>query len=945
MILSGEIPVARAAEMMAPPDAPEKDKDKDAAVINRHCREAFNLLDEYVGDACMECEEQAAPAEVEIHDFSSFCLAAVVPQPKPSQLTQHAREPTWRGSCETSEHGSQSGVCAGARLDAPPSLLLKDLGVPDGGLHLSLHLLKLLLRLPRTAQPARAHDTAHHAPGKQYVQVRDLNARMRHVSLALLLLSIAAVTGGGGGGGGGAGSEHAADTTAPVGSEPQGEGVTQEERSAIFGAAWFSQLEMSSSEEQEGFVLFVDVEVRLAQHLPLRPEEVSSVLLLNREESMRWNGTDRRTVVVPALQGGFYEVITLVVYSRWIGADETMECVRMYMLDYREVLSSPACFGIMALRSDKVNFYESFLLSSAISPDSLLLTLDAGGCASERNGSRGTERPSAQEIANQYLVNEEGDVLSDLLLVHSNTVMAFVSPKLPLMAEASYMLSSWRCEFKVMEKTRQGEEEARPGAAGDASMANTEEEELGLKREGKEEEGEEEGGEEVMAHVVSDKLHTFRVYCSLPSRMREVLRTGGEVVARVLRDGVAISRSIETGSTFRKIQWEQEGAEEEGSEEEGGSQGEEGGGQRRGEAAQADGAGGQYPVEVCTMLRDEEEFILEWVEYHLMIGVSHFHIYLHLTRDRTPSLLAPYVKRGQVTLRAWDFTWASKFMFYQAHALNDCLLRAQGRRRKVWLMMLDVDEFLVPPRRADVIVSSLQGLRAEDEQGGAEGGEQRDGEDEGGREERRVRKEGAMRKLLLLLADAVPQTVPLLLQRGKEMAGKEAPAHPSAIKLGWLTFSSHEKSACRLSICRFLLHAENFLPEDGKKLGDRQHGKVLVRAGSNEPDVHVDFPGHSVTLGGGGWVEGDARGGMFVAHYIGRRRSYLSLDERHEKEAKRRRRVADEEGKSGEQTRRMQALAVMLNFRVCTLDKREFEETAMLCDEGYDMLEEMAEGL
>jgi hypothetical protein len=38
-------------------------------------------------------------------------------------------------------------------------------------------------------------------------------------------------------------------------------------------------------------------------------------------------------------------------------------------------------------------------------------------------------------------------------------------------------------------------------------------------------------------------------------------------------------------------------------------------------------------VEVCAMVRNEGRFLVEWVEYHLMIGVHHITLYLHLTSD------------------------------------------------------------------------------------------------------------------------------------------------------------------------------------------------------------------------------------------------------------------------------------------------------------------------
>ena len=67
---------------------------------------------------------------------------------------------------------------------------------------------------------------------------------------------------------------------------------------------------------------------------------------------------------------------------------------------------------------------------------------------------------------------------------------------------------------------------------------------------------------------------------------------------------------------------------------------------------------GGVPVEICTMVRNEEEVVEEFVEYHLLIGVAHVHVYLHQSADGTAQRLERYVREGSVTLRAWDFDWS-----------------------------------------------------------------------------------------------------------------------------------------------------------------------------------------------------------------------------------------------------------------------------------------------
>jgi hypothetical protein len=60
---------------------------------------------------------------------------------------------------------------------------------------------------------------------------------------------------------------------------------------------------------------------------------------------------------------------------------------------------------------------------------------------------------------------------------------------------------------------------------------------------------------------------------------------------------------------------------------EGGEEGQKGGGGGGG----AGGLASRVAVEICTMVRDEERDIEEFVEYHILLGVAHVHVYLHLS--------------------------------------------------------------------------------------------------------------------------------------------------------------------------------------------------------------------------------------------------------------------------------------------------------------------------
>ena len=93
-----------------------------------------------------------------------------------------------------------------------------------------------------------------------------------------------------------------------------------------------------------------------------------------------------------------------------------------------------------------------------------------------------------------------------------------------------------------------------------------------------------------------------------------------------------------------------------------------------------------------------QPYVLEWVNWHLMLGVDHIIIYLADMSPAIPEVLRPYVESGNVELRLWQLPelWAHALMSQQASLINDCLYR--GTDRFAWMMSVDLDEYLFPGR-------------------------------------------------------------------------------------------------------------------------------------------------------------------------------------------------------------------------------------------------------
>lgn len=94
---------------------------------------------------------------------------------------------------------------------------------------------------------------------------------------------------------------------------------------------------------------------------------------------------------------------------------------------------------------------------------------------------------------------------------------------------------------------------------------------------------------------------------------------------------------------------------------------------------------------MITSMRDEAPFILEWVAYHRLIGFTDFLIYSNDCADGTDALLDRLAELGIVT-HVPNPRRGRKTIQWQA------LSRARNHklaRRAEWIMVADVDEFLV----------------------------------------------------------------------------------------------------------------------------------------------------------------------------------------------------------------------------------------------------------
>jgi hypothetical protein len=108
---------------------------------------------------------------------------------------------------------------------------------------------------------------------------------------------------------------------------------------------------------------------------------------------------------------------------------------------------------------------------------------------------------------------------------------------------------------------------------------------------------------------------------------------------------------------------------------------------------------GSYELSVVAIFKNEAPFLKEWIEYHRVVGVEHFWLYNHNSSDNYTQVLEPYIKEGIVDLYDWEND-GERVRNIQPTIYQHTLEMVQGKTK--WLAIIDLDEFLLPMKEADV---------------------------------------------------------------------------------------------------------------------------------------------------------------------------------------------------------------------------------------------------
>jgi hypothetical protein len=97
-------------------------------------------------------------------------------------------------------------------------------------------------------------------------------------------------------------------------------------------------------------------------------------------------------------------------------------------------------------------------------------------------------------------------------------------------------------------------------------------------------------------------------------------------------------------------------------------------------------------LSICSMYRDHASYLVEWLEFHLLVGADHFFLYDNGSVDNHLEVIGPYLDAGVVDLHEWPVHPGLK------PAFDHCV--EQHRSDSRWIAFIDIDEFLFSPTGA-----------------------------------------------------------------------------------------------------------------------------------------------------------------------------------------------------------------------------------------------------
>ncbi len=110
----------------------------------------------------------------------------------------------------------------------------------------------------------------------------------------------------------------------------------------------------------------------------------------------------------------------------------------------------------------------------------------------------------------------------------------------------------------------------------------------------------------------------------------------------------------------------------------------------------------KHQLSILSIFRDEAPYLKEWIEFHRIVGVEHFYLINHFSKDNFQEVLQPYIDAGIVELDHCGENLAKmQWNRLQQKLCRDKMVKIKNDTR--WLAVIDIDEFLFPTHEDNLI--------------------------------------------------------------------------------------------------------------------------------------------------------------------------------------------------------------------------------------------------
>ncbi len=113
----------------------------------------------------------------------------------------------------------------------------------------------------------------------------------------------------------------------------------------------------------------------------------------------------------------------------------------------------------------------------------------------------------------------------------------------------------------------------------------------------------------------------------------------------------------------------------------------------------------KHHLSICSVLKnDSVSWVTEWIEYHRLIGVDHFYLYLTTNNAAIKSVLTPYLRKGIVSLIPWivkseeseDTMKQACFALGIETTAYEHAIYVKTPQETEWMVCLGLQEYLLP---------------------------------------------------------------------------------------------------------------------------------------------------------------------------------------------------------------------------------------------------------